>query len=315
MAMDQLRAMRIFVRVIDEGSFSGAARELDMAPPAVTRAIAELETHLGCRLIHRTTRRLTLTDIGAEYLERVRPLLVDLDDADALATAATGQVQGKLRLTGPAAFLGDSLVAQIADFQRLHPRLTVQLNASPPLQEPDEKADITFLVHGPEPLDGDFVARVLARTEVLLCASPAYLDAHGRPERPEDLVQHQLLAPDVALERRHWEIRRHSDGEIRTVPFGSSTARMTSASPELMIGAVRHGLGITGSLSLAVAEDLRTGRLERVLPDWKIATYRLYAAMPTGRHVPLRVRAFVDYLAERYGGDAVDPWLAAATPP
>ncbi|GLS98297.1 LysR family transcriptional regulator [Piscinibacter gummiphilus] len=314
MAMDQLRAMRIFVRVIDEGSFSGAARELDMAPPAVTRAIAELETHLGCRLIHRTTRRLTLTDIGAEYLERVRPLLVDLDDADALATAATGQVQGRLRLTGPASFLGDSLLAGIAEFQRLHPRLTVQLNASPPLEEPDEKADITFLVHGPEPLDGDFVARPLARTEVLLCAAPAYLDAHGRPRTPEDLMKHQLLAPDVALVRRQWEFERRADGDRRTVPFGTTPVRITSASPELVIGAVRHGLGITGALSLAVAEDLRTGQLEHVLPEWRAATYRLYAAMPTGRHLPLRVRAFVDFLAQRYGGDESDPWLPAIAP-
>jgi len=311
MAMDQLRAMRIFVRVIDEGSFSGAARQLDMAPPAVTRAIAELEAHLGTRLIHRTTRRLTLTDIGAEYLERVRPLLADLDDADALATAATGQVQGRLRLTGPASFLGDSLAAQIADFQRLHPRLTVQLNSSPPLQEPDEKADITFLVHGPEPLDGDFVARVIARTEVLLCASPAYLDAHGRPEHPDDLSRHQLLVPDVALVQRQWQLRHGAGGERRVVPFDKTPSRITSASPELLIGAVRHGLGITGTLSLAVADDLRAGRLERVLPDWQVVSYRLYAAMPTGRHLPLRVRTFVDFLVERYGGGDSDPWLTA----
>lgn len=310
--MDQLKAMRIFVCVIDEGSFAGAARVLDLPRPTITRSVADLEAHLGARLIHRTTRSLTLTDTGAEYLERIRPLLDELDDADALATAATGQVSGRLRLTGAASFLTDTLTVQIAEFQKLHPRLTVQLNVSPPIDEPDEKADITFLVHGPEPLDGDFVARPLALTEVLLCASPAYLDAHGRPESPDELTRHLMLLPDVALSKRQWDFHRQSDGAHRTVVLDPAAARITSASPEMLAGAARHGLGITGSLSLAVAHELQTGVLERVLPDWQMATFRLYAAMPTGRHLPMRVRAFVDFLAERYGRGETDPWLAAA---
>jgi DNA-binding transcriptional LysR family regulator len=306
MAMDQLRVMRIFVRVIDEGSFAGAARVLDMAAPAVTRAIAELEDHLGSRLINRTTRSLSLTEVGAAYLERVRPIIDDVDDADSQASTATTDVRGRVRVTGSPALLGASLPQVLPEFQRRHENIILQLNGSLPLMEPDENADVTLLIQGPQLAGGNFVARLLAHTEVVLCATPAYLETHGRPQTPHDLTRHQVLIPDVPLVKPVWQfesVRPGQEGPGETVLIAPQPARVVSGSPELLVSAARHGMGIAGALSLEVAGDFHAGTLERVLPDWHIATFQVYAGLP------MRTRVFVDFLVEKFGGRPVDPWL------
>lgn len=315
MALDHLRALRIFVKVIDEGSFAGASRALDMTTSSITRSVADLEDHLGSRLINRTTRSLSLTEVGATYLERVRTLLDDLEEADAQASAATGEVRGRLRVASTTSFLASNLTRLLPVFQARHPLVSVQLNAIRPGIEPDEGADVTILVHhGPDPLDGNFVARLLAHTEVILCASPAYLAARGRPSTPEALLQHEVLVPDLPFVERVTRFR-HADGGD-PVLVETRAARTTSAHPELLVTAARDGLGIAGALSFEVARDLERGTLERVLPDWDIGTYQVYAAMPSRKHLPARTRRFIEFLLEQLGGQPADPWLAGAvTPP
>jgi DNA-binding transcriptional LysR family regulator len=187
--MDLLRSMKIFVRVIDEGGFAKAARALDLAPPVVTRAISDLEAHLGARLLNRTTRRIALTEVGENYLQRARSILIDIDEAEALASASTSEARGQVRVLVPPAFAVHQLAKHLPKFRSRYPQVTVEIAAPGAVEAVDEDFDVTMLIVR-QRLDGDFVARRLARTEVIACASPEYLDLRGRPAHPRDLVQH-----------------------------------------------------------------------------------------------------------------------------
>jgi DNA-binding transcriptional LysR family regulator len=309
--MDELKTMRAFVKVVDEGSFAGAARALNVAASVVTRAVGELEESLKCRLLHRTTRALSLTDVGAQYLERVRSILEDIDDANNLATEATDAIRGVLRVAAPQEFLTASLARRVHRFAQRHPELSVQLHLSAPWAlVPDDAADVTILIPGPDPLNGDFVVRLLAHADIVLCATPQYL-AHRAPiVDPQDVDLHTILVPDPALERKVWTF--HSvgeDGSRRSVSLRPRRAFVSSPNPEVMIAAARGHCGIAAALSLNVFDDLRAGTLQRVLPGWSAESFRVYAAMRSRSHLPRRVRAFVDFLVEQYGGEPRDPWL------
>ncbi|KQP13679.1 LysR family transcriptional regulator [Pseudorhodoferax sp. Leaf267] len=309
--MDQLKSMRAFVKVLDEGSFAGAARAMDTATSVVTRAIADLERELGSRLLNRTTRTLSLTEVGAAYLERVRSILEDLDDANAQAVAATGEIRGRLRIAAPEAMLTGSLGKLLPGFAARHPQVEMQLIVSQGTADvPDDSADVTVLLHGPLPLDGNFVARLLARSEVLLCATPEYLQRRGQPKKPDDLKDHVVLVPEGAITHKDWMFHLDDAKSAQSVALKPQRAALSSASAAVLHAAGRNSFGIFGSLSLDVVQDLRDGLLVRVLPRWRIGTYGVYAAMPSRRHLPLRTRAFLDYLVEQYGGKEADPWLA-----
>jgi DNA-binding transcriptional LysR family regulator len=309
--MDELKAMRTFVKVVDEGSFAGAARSLNVAPSLVTRAVGDLEEALNCRLLNRTTRTLSLTDVGAQYLERVRTILEDLEDANNQATEATDTIRGLLRVAAPQEFLTASLARLVPRFTQRHPALNIQLTLSHPLALiPDDAADVTILIPGPAPLNGDFVARLLAHADVVLCATPEYLARHPPIARSEDVDLHTLLVPDAAFERKAWTFHStREDGTLDSISLRPRRAPIGSPNLEVMIAAARGHCGIAGALSLNVIEDLRLGTLQRVLPGWSAAGYRIYAAMSSRAHLPRRVRAFMDFLVEQYGGAPSDPWL------
>jgi DNA-binding transcriptional LysR family regulator len=206
--MDQVRSLRVFVQVVAAGSFAGAARVLDMAPAGVTRAVAELEAHLGARLLHRTTRSLALTEIGEAYLDRARQLLTELDEADALAGAQTQRPEGVLRVLCPPAFAAHQLALNLPAFRAQYPGIALELSTPGPVEAADENFDISILSLGAQPLQGDFVARPLAQSSFVLCAAPAYLAQRGRPAEPEDLAAHDGVLPAVAAVRRELTLYR-----------------------------------------------------------------------------------------------------------
>ena len=208
--MDQLRAMRVFARVIDEGSFAKAARALDLAPAVVTRLIAELEEHLGARLINRTTRRLALTDTGEAYLERARQILIEVEEAEALASTSTTDPRGHLRVLLPPAFAVHQIAKHLPRFRAAFPRVSLEFSVPGPVETVDENFDITILMLGRKPLDGDFNAWRLARSEVILCAAPEYLDRRGRPLHPRELANHDAIIP--ALSRYDRVVNAHCSG-------------------------------------------------------------------------------------------------------
>jgi len=313
--MDQLRAMRVFARVADEGSFAGAARALDLAPAVVTRVIAELEEHLGARLMHRTTRRLALTEVGDDYLLRVRQILADIDDAEAVAGTATTEPRGHLRVLVPPALAVHQLAKHLPRFHKLHPQVTVELHSPGPVDTVDEAYDLTLLTTR-QPLAGEFVARRLARTEVILCASPEYLDRRGRPSHPEQLGHHDTLLPPISELQRGITFYAGVIGDDEppgdTVTLVPQRPVLSTSHTDTMYAAALHGLGIAGLPSFVVEDALLEHALERVLPAWRLFAITIWAAMPTRKHLPARTRVFLDFLVSVFGGEDRDPWLAAA---
>ena len=309
--MDRLTSMRAFARVIEEGSFAGAARVLDLSPAAVTRLVADLEDHLGARLIHRTTRRLSLTDTGELYLNSVRHVLAEIEEAEALATASSVEPRGHLRVLCPPAFAVHQLAKHLKVFRARYPRVTLELSVPGPVDTVDENFDVTILTEDRRPLDGNFVARLLACSEVVMCAAPEYLDVRGRPQHPRELVEHEAMVPSFLREiALHTRSVAGSESESYVVPAPGAGLKTTHT--DTLYAAALAGMGITGLPSFVAEEALLENALERVLPHWLLHSTTLYAGMPTRKHVPGRTRAFVDFLVETFGGEARDPWLTAA---
>jgi DNA-binding transcriptional LysR family regulator len=314
--MDQLRAMKVFVRVNDEGGFAKAARALDMAPPVVTRVVAELESHLGARLLNRTTRRIALTDVGEAYLERARQILVDVEESEALASESTKDPRGLVRVLAPPAVSVHQLAKHLPAFRALYPQVSVEISAPGVVETVDEDFDVTIITTR-QPIAGDFVARRLARAEVITCAAPDYLNRRGRPQHPRELAEHEALIPPIhGLQRGltfytgPWGDDEPGGETFTVVPPHAAALRTTHV--DTNYAAALSGLGIAGLPSFVIEDALMENALERVLPEWRLFSLTLWAAMPSRKHLPARTRAFIDFLVQVFGGEDRDPWLAAA---
>lgn len=304
--MDRLAAMQTFVRVIDRGGFAAAARELNLSPAVVTRQIAELEAHLGVRLINRTTRRLALTDTGARYLDQVRQILAEVQEAEAMAADAVNEPRGLLRVLAPPALAVHQLARLLPRFLARHPQVTLELTVRA-VDGPDAEHDVALVIATEPPAAGGFVARPLARWEAVMCAAPSYLSAHGVPLHPTDLAQgHEMLLPVSVPEPN---LRRSGpDGEWASVPVPRPL--LATDHFDTLYAAALAGLGITPLPSYAAEDALRRGALQRVLPQWCVRSGLLYAALPTRQYLPARTRAWLDFLAETFGDATRDPWLS-----
>ena len=314
--MDQLRAMKVFAKVVDEGGFAKAARALDMAPPVVTRMVAELETHLGARLLNRTTRSIWLTEVGEQVLDKVRQVLVGVEESEALASESTHLPRGHLRVLCPPALAVHQLAKHLSRFQAQYPQVTLELSSPGPVESVNEAFDVTLFASRQAP-DGDFIARRLARTEVVVCASPDYLERRGRPAHPSELATHEAIIPPQSGLQGSLAFFSGSRGDDE--PGGEHFTLKTRRHPALatthidtMYAAALAGLGIAGLPSYVIEDALLEHALERVLPQWRLFSVTLWAGMPTRRHLPARTRAFLDFLQQTFGGEDRDPWLAAA---
>lgn len=311
--MDKLRALRVFERVVTEGSFAGAGRALDLAPPVITRTMAELERHLGARLLNRTTRRIALTDIGAAYLDKARRILAELDDADAMAGASSKQPRGTLRVLCPPAFAVHQLAQHLPRFRAQYPMLNLKITAAGAVEGAHHDHDVSIVSVGQQAFEGDFVARRLAISSFIICASPAYLKRRGHPQHPVDLLAHDGLLPAVTAVRRELTLTCTDPdapaGASRTLSIPAPAPALSSSQIELLLAAALAGMGIAGLPSFVAAQALREGRLVRVLPHWQGVTLTLYAAMPARKLLPVRTRSFVDFLIGTFGGGDIDPWI------
>ncbi|NUZ06038.1 LysR family transcriptional regulator [Piscinibacter koreensis] len=316
--MDRLLSMRAFVRVVDERSFAAAARALDAAPAAVTRLVADLEAHLGVRLLHRTTRRLALTEAGEEYLARARQILADIEEAEALATRSTVQPCGRVRVLVSPAFSYHQLAKHLPRFFARYPDVALDLASSGLLDMAHEAFDVSLLMTQGELEHGEFVAHRLATSLVVLAAAPAYLARHGTPRSPPDLANHaSLVINSVSVPRT---VTLHCDdpggtcdgAEARTSEYLPRSVLAAEHADTLMAAAIA-GVGIAGLPSFMLEDALAAGTLVRVLPGWHYTGLTLYAAMPTRKYVPARTRALVDFLIETFQSEG-DPWLRATLP-
>jgi DNA-binding transcriptional LysR family regulator len=314
--MDRLTSMRVFAKVVERGSLAAAARELDLSPAVVTRLLADLEAHLNARLLNRTTRRLALTEVGEAYLERVKQILAEIDEAEALANASVREPRGALRLLMPAPFAAHQFAKHLPRFLARYPKVTVDLEVrqgAGALEGPDDGSDITVLVVGTHRrLNGEFVARLLARTEVVICATPEYLDQRGRPTHPTELTQHEALVPVLPNVPREWKFHRTDAPDDAEPVTLLAHGTLSTNHVDTLFAAALHGMGVVGLPAFMLEDALREGVLERVLHEWRLMSFDIYATMPSRKYLPARTRAMLDFMVETFGGQPTDPWLRSA---
>lgn len=296
--MDRFNSMKVFQRVIDEGGFAAAARALDMSPAGVTRIVAGLEDHLGVRLLQRTTRKFSLTDAGEAYLQRVRSILQEVEDAESIAAEHTSELRGSIHVLATPVLASYFLSPRIATWHARHPKVVLDLQIDPFPLPRIEEFDVTFLVVD-EGFDGDIVARSLATTDWIACASPQYLQRAGTPESPAQLKDHTYLKFQWPQNSGHHgklaKLQRADGGESVEVDIRPA---LQTTSFDVLLRAALDGAGITFLSRLLVAQHLERGSLVHLLPDWIFGRFTIYAALPTRKFMPARTRAFLDFLAE-----------------
>jgi DNA-binding transcriptional LysR family regulator len=307
--MDQLKAMRTFVCVAEHGGFAVAARSLKLAPSVVTRLVADLEGQLGARLLTRTTRRVALTQIGKRYYQRVRDIVLEVDAAAAAVTDEQRHVRGKVRIISPPLFAARQLMSRLHRLHAQYPDIAVEVSAGGPVETLHEAYDISIVVR-PGELDGDFIAYPLARSQVMLCASPEYLRRCGHPQHPADLAHHALLIASLGRMPRAFAMTRPAAGGApgESVEVVAERVLLSSQNGELSRAGALGGMGIAALPSFAVQEDLAGGRLQRVLVDWRLFDVGVHACLPSRKQVPAVVRAVLDFLRAEFPDTDVDPW-------
>ena len=299
--------MRVFQQVANEGSFSGAARTLDLSAAVVTRLVVDLEEHLGTRLIQRTTRRMMLTEAGRLYLDRVNHILDAIDEAHALASAETDEVQGTLRVHAPPVLAVHVLAPLIAGFRCEYPKVVLDIDVDAPTNPSVEQYDIT-LMGAPSDFNGNVIARPVIDSCGILVASPAYLKRMGTPRVPSDLAVHDGARLRLAGSRSTgWTLSPAADpspgqspdsGGLQTVEANVNPVLWANHT-DTLLRATLDGAGITSLPVELAAPYLGSQELVRVLPDWITGRFTLFAAMPSRRFVPRRTQVFLDYLTKQ----------------
>ncbi len=293
--MDKLQAMQLFVRVVDAGSYTAAADQMEISRALASKLVQSLEDQLGVRLLHRTTRKLSLTEAGERYYQRVSEILGSLNEAEALAAEFQADPRGRLRVSAPMSFAIHHLGAAVAEFQQRHPRIELELTLN------DRQVDLVeegfdMAVRIAKLADSSLVARRIAPCRMLLVASPDYLRRAGEPQHPQDLVAHNYLSYTLAARRD--EIVLVNGAERETVNLNGSL-RVNNG--DVIASAAAAGLGFCISPSFLVWQRLQRGELVQLLPQWQIPEIAVHAVYPAGRTLPAKTRSFIDYLVERFG--------------
>lgn len=292
--------MRVFAALAKAGSFTAAARQLDMPKQTVSRRFAELEAALGVQLATRTTRRLRLTDVGRAYAERCAEVQRLADEANHAATVASDHPHGTLRLTADPTFGEAFLPSLCADFLRAHPDVRLEVVLTPrPVDLVDEGFDLAFRV-GNLP-DSSLIARRLGPARMLYCAAPSYLHARGRPTHPDDLDTHDCIELSPRREGVRWPFARPEGGVLTKPVEGRIRVNALPMARQVALA----GLGIANLPAFACEPDLAEGRLVSVLDDWTIEVGGVHVVYPPQRFLAARVRRFVDLSVERFGEPGV----------
>jgi DNA-binding transcriptional LysR family regulator len=287
---DRLLALRAFVRTAHSGSFSRTGRELGLSQPSVSRILVQLEKEVGAALLVRTTRAVTLTDAGADYLARVEPLLSALDEADH-AARGTGELRGLLRVALSFSFGVREVIPRLPKFLERHPALRIDLGINDSRRDLVADGVDVALRLGPLP-DSAAVARKLAQAPRLLAASPAYLKLHGWPRNPGDLAAHAVIVGPAGIGPNAWSFTK--DGRRTSVRI---EGQLTTAANEGATAAAVAGLGITLTSLWGCRAELERGDLAQIMEDWTMEPMELHALFPAGRAASPAARAFIDYLA------------------
>ncbi len=296
--------MQVFEKVVAEGGFAAAARALDLSPTAVSRLVSDLEEHLDTRLIQRTTRKLSLTESGNVYLQKLKGILQDVSDAEVAAQNSTNAFSGTLHLLATPMLAAYFLAPLANDWREKYPEVLLDIGIDPFSYLRVEEFDLTLMAVE-EDFDANIVARVLGRSERLLCAAPNYLRRAGSPQHPNALQGHVDL-------RFPWHLAPgHTNGHaVRftrvTAPAEAVDVEMNvvlqSLSIDVLLRATLSGAGMCLLAKHLVQHYLRDGRLVHLLPQWKVGGLTIYAALPTRKYVPARVSAMLEFLTQAATG-------------
>lgn len=287
--------MRVFVTVVDAGSLSAAADKLDLSRPVVTRYVAELEQWTGARLLHRTTRRLSLTAAGEELLPRCRQVLELAGDMQAAVRHPAEAPSGQLRITASTSFAQSQLAGAVADYVRRYPGVAVDLVLlDRAVNLVDERIDLAIRVSAE--IDPNLIARRLSVCRSVVCATPAYLKAHGQPQRVEELAQRNCLTHSY-FGRSLWNFTRKADGQPVSVAVAGNLSTNDASS---LMALARAGAGIAMLPTYLTSGLLQSGELVSLFPDHEPQVLGVYAVYASRKHMPSALRTLLDFLAERF---------------
>ena len=291
--MDKYQEMRVFSAVVEASSFVGAADSLDMSKAAVSRYVSELEQRLGVRLLHRTTRRLSLTPEGEVFLARCREILSSIEASEVEITTRSVSVSGLLKVSVPVSFGIRHMAPLWPDFLDLHPQLNLDVQLADRLIDlVDEGFDLAIRIARLE--DSSLISRQIAATRLVLCAAPSYLERRGLPAHPSDLATPDVVGYSLLATGDQWQFEG-PDGPVSV----KVRPRFWSNNGDSCIAACVQGAGIQLQPTFLIDEELRRGALVEVLPQYQAATLGIYAVYPTRKFVLPKVRALIEFLDER----------------
>lgn len=292
--MDKFLQMQTFNAVVDAGSFVKAADALEMSKAAVSRHVVEMEARLGVRLLHRTTRRLSLTDEGQVFYARSKELLAELDETEAEVSSRSEAATGLLRINAPFTFGILHLAPLWGEFKKLHPKVSLDITLSDRVIDLlEEGYDLAIRIAKLE--NSTLISKRLATTRVVLCASPQYLQQHGVPQHPGELAQHAVIAYSYWSSRDEWPFM----GPQGPVSVKTNPCISTNNGDTCRAAALAHQ-GVILQPSFLVGQDLAAGTLVELMPQYRSIELGIYAVYPTRKHVPAKVRALIDFLAAHF---------------
>lgn len=293
--MDRLLSMTVFAKAVELGSFSAAADAFRMSPQLVGKHVQTLEQHLGVRLLNRTTRRQHLTEIGANYYEKVKVILAEVESAEGLAAESKARPSGRLRINAPVSFGIHALMPRLTEYMAAYPEVQVEVSlANRYVDALEEGADAVFRVG--ELSDSSRIARRLAPYRLILCAAPSYLNAHPPIKSPPDLASHECLGFAYTELRTHWSF--NGPEGLVTVPV---SGRLMIDSGEALLMAARAGMGVLLQPAELIEPELEAGRLVRVLPKYRPPDRPLHLLYAPDRQMTPKLRSFIEFAVAAFG--------------
>jgi len=293
--LDRFTGMAVFVKVVEAASFTAAARHFGMSPAMVSKHIQTLEDRLGARLLNRTTRRVSATEVGQDYYERCLRILAELNDADRAASDLQAAPRGLLRVTAPVSFGMRQLAHAIADYLKSYPEVSVDLSLDDQYVDLLEKR-FDLAIRLGRLADSSLIARKLCALGTIVCASPGYLEANGAPKAPRDLLAHNCLVYTYAASQNIWNfVDQGGNADAIRV-----SGRFLASSSEALVSLARKDAGIILAPCYSVYQDLKAGRLVRLLPDFTTQETPVHAVYPHSRSLSAKTRTFIDFLATRF---------------
>lgn len=294
--MDRFLEMQTFNAVVEAGSFVKAANALDISNAAVSRYVVDMETRLGVRLLHRTTRRLSLTEEGQVFYARSKELLAELQEAEDEITSRRDAASGLLRINAPVTFGILHLAPLWGAFKALHPKVSLDVTLADRLVDlVEEGYDVAIRIAALE--NSSLVSRKLATTRIVLCASPQYLAQHGTPQHPGELANHAIISYSYRSAKDEWTFT----GPQGPVSVKTKPCIHTNSGDTCLAAALAHQ-GVILQPTFLIGQDLANGTLVELMPDYRSEELGIYAVYPTRKHVSAKVRALIDFLATHFAG-------------